>query len=287
VHRQLLFQTLAALLCAGAWAQPVHDPDADEPGMAPILPATSQPATIQPAASQPAASQSAPPPPATPPREADETLQPEVLAPPVIRLRTSVSSAILAGERAGWGLSFILAAPALLTVTAVFGYASAELGQETDEVFGSLAVMGLIVTIPITIGAGVLAGASLYTGGKRLRTITAGLYPRPLARQAFGAGFVKGLGKGMLLCGGIGTVLFGLPVFVSMGANERGSAGWDGWTWPAWAVGLAYCASMLVSGGVILGVGYGRASELLRRVAVAPLPARRGRGGGLALALRF
>jgi len=205
--------------------------------------------------------------------------------PPRILLQTSVQSALFSGSRAGKGLAFILAAPALLNVTVVFGKITSDLAGQTDNELGGLAVMAMFITVPFTVGSAVLAGLGLYAGGSRLSTIRADLYQHALAKQAFSAGYLKGLGKGLLLVGGIGTGVFGFPLLISVADKDTTDVGWDDWTWPVWLAGLTYCGSLLITGAIVLGVGHSRATSILERVRVAPMPLRDGRGAGLSLGL--
>lgn len=282
---------LAALLLVDleARAQPELVSPGDEPGMSATPPPSSQPPSSQPASSLPA-SRLLPPPPPPPPLPQPGVQPPGLLSrsqlPPRIRLKTSVHSALLSGKRAGYGLAFIFAAPALLNVTTVFGKYTSDLAGQTDDDFGALAVMGMFITGPVMVGSAVLGGLSLYSGGSRLSSITAKLYEHELAKRAFGAGYLKGLGSGLLLVGGIGVGFHGIPLIMALAYDDDGSGvGWDDWTWPAWIAGLSYCGSLLITGAIILGVGHSRATEILERVRVAPMPLMDGRGAGLTLGL--
>lgn len=285
---------LAALLLSAheAWAQPELVSPGDEPGMSATPPPSSQPASSQPASNQPASSLPASrflPPPPPPPPPPQPGLRPGLLTsqqPPRVRLQTSVNSALHSGKRAGTGLAFVFAAPALLNVTTVFGKYTSDLADRAGDDYGGLAVMGMFFTVPVTVGSAVLAGLGIYSGGSRMSSITAKLYEHELAKRAFGAGYLKGLGSGLLLVGGIGVGFYGIPLIMALAYDETGSGiGWDDWTWPAWLAGLSYCGSLLITGAIIYGVGSSRATTILERVRVAPMPLRDGRGAGLTLGL--
>jgi hypothetical protein len=217
------------------------------------------------------------------------------------QLRLDLKRAASTGDFNGSWISLMLLAPLALNSAVVFGYYTGRVAglmvevnsQRLCEDDGANVMLHIVGFVPLgaaLVTTGTIAGGSAVLGVGGISQI-AGLgkirhgYKRRLVKKAYRAGLLRGLGKGLLIGGGIGVGAYGAILICATATT--GELGWDGWTWPAVLAGLAYASASVVSGAILFGVGSGWYASILKRTAVAPLVIPESHARGLAVVIRL